>query len=452
MPRALCSACSRCSAASTIANLRSAASAACREYRQALSWTRPWKKCSASRSRWASSFARSPLDRLTGADVQISPPAVRQPLVGGVAHQRVAEAVEAGAVLGHELAQPPPGRRAGRGRLVQKLLREGGAEPQPQHRRHAQQAAVGRRQLVDLRRHHRLHRVRQPLGGARHTRRAQQLLQEQRVAARSAGEDRHLVRAKRRILGCSDQQLDHLLLRQRVEVQRHRGPAGRRCEPGSLVAPGDADQPRPPGHLAAELEQQVTGRLVHPVRVLDGDQRRAAEDAAQELRHHLVQPRPAELLAELFHVRVRRHVQVERDTQQRQPGGKLRGAAPHHVHQPRHDRLARCVGIHLQRLQQQRAQRRVGRRRAVQVAAGRQQPHLAAHLAHRGQHPRLSDPGRPDDLDDRALSLQRGADGALQDRRSRNRVPPWAARARRWSTSRPAGGRSPTRRPGASCP
>ena len=84
-----------------------------------------------------------PFDRLAGAEVQISAPTVRQPLVGGVAHQCVAEAVEAGAVLGHEVAQPPPGRRAGRGRLVQKLLRKCRAEAQPQHRCHPQQAAIG---------------------------------------------------------------------------------------------------------------------------------------------------------------------------------------------------------------------------------------------------------------------------------------------------------------------
>ena len=71
------------------------------------------------------------------------------------------------------------------------------------------------------------------------------------------------------------------------------GPLVHRVTPG-LLPPGEADEPRQIARQARELLEQLGRRLVHPLGVLDDDDRRTGPRRGKELDHDLVEPRPAE--------------------------------------------------------------------------------------------------------------------------------------------------------------
>ena len=140
-------------------------------------------------------LACSLLDRPANATVYLAAPAVRKAFVGSVTDQGVAEA-QVPVLLDEEVAEALPHIRRGRlrrERSIDEILREAGSN----NRGTAKNAAVGRRELVDPRRHQALDRVRQLGDAARLARDRHQLGQEERVPARPLGQRLDLVRQKR---------------------------------------------------------------------------------------------------------------------------------------------------------------------------------------------------------------------------------------------------------------
>jgi hypothetical protein len=168
--------------------------------------------------------ARSALDRLRDAGVQVAAAAVREAVVRGVADEGMAEAEGAGhvGVALDKLLQPLPGlgvrgsRRVVRQHLGNEGAREGGAE----HRSPAQQGPVGRSEPVDPRSDERLHVRGQLLRLVGRLLRRGELLKEERVAAASRGDRFELVVADAPVPGrCGDQCL-RVRLRQRLQAER----------------------------------------------------------------------------------------------------------------------------------------------------------------------------------------------------------------------------------------
>ena len=128
--------------------------------------------------------------------VQLAAAAVGEALVGGVPEEGMPEAERACRVriALDELAEPVPGRRVGRGgRVVREHLgHELRAERRAQHGRVAEQRAVAGREPVDTRRDDGLDALRKRLVLGR-LRGADELLEEQRVAAGPVGDRRDLV-------------------------------------------------------------------------------------------------------------------------------------------------------------------------------------------------------------------------------------------------------------------
>ena len=253
---------------------------------------------------------------LADALMQLTAPSEREPLVRGVPDQRVPEAEPARhvRVALDELGQPLPELRLRRGRfggehVVDHLAVEDDAE----HGGPAQQSALPRREAVDARAHDRVDRVGQ-LGRAFAARRADELLQEERVAACAADElgDGGLVEP----VACRrTHELRRLVVVQRLEQNRHRGDRRHAVGGDKAVvarAPGAADRPRPRRVRRAEVAQQLGRRLVDPVHVFDQQQRRIGQQRPQELLDDTVQPCPPERGLELEHLRRRQHLDVER--------------------------------------------------------------------------------------------------------------------------------------------
>ena len=177
-----------------------------------------WKKCSesssASDSGWSS---RRGHDRVAGAGVQLAAAPERELLVRGVAQHRVAEAHHVAGHEAEEAAEAAPRRLVRDGQLVgDHRVQLVDPERVAEHRGVAEQAALERREPVDLGGDHRVDGVGERVDVAARDRRVQQLGEEQRVAGGALGERRDLVRAQRRVLGRGDERGRRLLRRQRL--------------------------------------------------------------------------------------------------------------------------------------------------------------------------------------------------------------------------------------------
>ena len=133
-------------------------------------------------------------DRLRHAQVHRLPPAVRKPLVGGVAHEGVPETQQRSFGLQQALESSPRLAPTGGAQLLRKdALREIDREPVSEDARVPQHLAIGRRKAVDLRRHQRFHaRGEAPDVGT--ARSLHELAQEQGVPGRAFDERRRIVR------------------------------------------------------------------------------------------------------------------------------------------------------------------------------------------------------------------------------------------------------------------
>ena len=258
----------------------------------------------------------------------------------------------------------------------------------------ASRASFRRRELLEEQR----------VAGAALHERGQLLVRQAPVARRRAHERPRVVRGKR-------------LEPQRESRERRRALGGR--EAAFDGSPGRAREPRPRRELRAEVAQQLGRRVVHPVDVLEHEQRRRVEQLAEQRAHDAVESRAPERGIEVVHLRRRLDVDVERRREERRPGNELLV-----------DRTSRRSASAVRLCSPppfsstSRSERRNGRngvvrsRRLVLLAAQRDLPHVGAVLAQLLREPRLPDAGLADELDERAEAHpdrrdRRSEDGAL---------------------------------------
>jgi hypothetical protein len=275
--------------------------------------------------------ARTVLDRPGDACVQIATAPVREAVVRGVADEGMAEAKGTGdvGVALDEFGQPLPrlGVR-GCGRVVgEHLGDEGARERGTEHGGPAQEGPVGRREPVDPRRHQRLHVHRQLLRLVGRLLRRSELLEEERVAAAARSDRFELVVADAPVPGrCGDQRF-RVRLRQRLQAER-KGRQRRRALCGYEAARHRpacrAHEPRMGLQLRAQVTQELRRGLVHPVHVLDEQERRRVEQTLEHAGDDAVQAGAAEGGIELVHLGRGRDLDVQRGREQRCPGRQLR--------------------------------------------------------------------------------------------------------------------------------
>ena len=249
---------------------------------------------------------------------------VRQSLVGDVAHQRVPEAHLPVTVRGQEA----PERRevllethvgaVGRQQLLEDVEVRGRAE----HRGVAQDEPVQRGEAVDLAGDEVLHRLGQVGHRAEPSRRRDELLEEQRVAT-AASHERRRVLARHGLGRRSSGELQRLLRCERQRPHRQQRGVHVRDEAAVGVPPGHDQQPGALRGCASEPGQQVAGRRVEQLDVLEHQHRGAARQPGEQLLHRLLQPRLAVLGIELVALAGGGDVDVQRNSQQRQPREQL---------------------------------------------------------------------------------------------------------------------------------
>ena len=97
-----------------------------------------------------------------------------------------------------------------------------------------------------------------------------------------------------------------------------RARARRDSESPLLFPPGHKDEPRPVAGLLRETAEQLRRGLVHPMRVLEHQDRRGGQDPTEEFAGHLAEPGPAELVLQLFDFRRHGDIHARGDSQERQ--------------------------------------------------------------------------------------------------------------------------------------
>ena len=305
-----------------------------------------------------------------------------------------------------ELPEPLPRVRRRRDVLValehvvDQRAREGDAE----HRGPAQQRAVARLEPVDPRSNQGLDRLGQLLRLGGGLVRQRELAQEERVAAAALRDRLELLVAEPPLAGRRLGKRLRVLGGERLEPQgecRQRRVALCRDEPVRAGPASGAGQPGIVVELGPQVAEQLGGRVVHPVDVLEEQQRRAVEQPAEELRDDAVQSRPPERAVERVDLRRRLHLDVERRSQQRRPRDELLV----HLGEPVGEEFPvvgpAAVELDAEQLDEQRLERVVRSRGLVLLARRGQLQHVAALLEEVVREPRLADPGLADELDQR---------------------------------------------------
>jgi hypothetical protein len=224
----------------------------------------------------------------------------------------------------------------------------------------------------------------------------------------------HLVdqmRPQRRRVCRGVRERERLIAGQRLEELADHALPGREVAAVGVAA-RDGDQTAEVVGARHERAEQLGGLLVHVMDVLDRDQRPGVQPRLQEGEHDGVQPRGAEVGGQLTHLRRGRHVDVERDRQQRQPRHQLRSAHAHRHAQLRDDRVRRLLRAHAEQLAQQLAPGAVWRGGGVRLAGGMQDGPVACEPAQLVEQARLAHPRLARDLDeDAAAARQRTLEG-----------------------------------------
>ena len=246
-----------------------------------------------------------------------------QAAVRRLANDRPAEAMVPVTVALEELGQPFPGAIVRRRRVgLQHVLQEPWVEAEPQDGGAAHERAVGDREPIDARRRRRFHGVGQHRAGGQ---RRDEVEQELRVPARTVHDDLQVVRQQRRVDRGRLRQHDRGGLGERPDLEPEHTLTLGRPEPGvGRGATRDREQPRALASPFREMVEQFSRRLVHVVGVLDLHQRMHGKQPLEQRRHDLVQLRASVRLGERLHLRgAGRHLRVERQHDQRQPGQQV---------------------------------------------------------------------------------------------------------------------------------
>ncbi len=117
-----------------------------------------------------------------------------------------------------------------------------------------------------------------------------------------------------------------VVLRKRLEPQRQRRQRGVPVGGGEAVLAGTARRAREPRScrkLRPEVAQELRRGVVHPVHVVEDEQRGRVEQMPEERPHHAVQARAPERRVEIVDLRRRLDLDVERSSEERRPGHEL---------------------------------------------------------------------------------------------------------------------------------
>ena len=356
--------------------------------------------------------------------VQLAAPPEREPFVGGVADQRVAEPERPGSVRValDELRQPVPRLRVERRlRIAGENLRDEVArERRSEHGRPAKEGTVAGREAVDARRHDLEDALRHRLDLATlRVRRSDELPHEERVAAGALG-DRREVLGRDRLVCRRHRERLRILVGQRVEQQRdRRTPAARLRRRRSLRRAGRRVTQTNHGFEITRLPRWRRR----------SDDASSIQCASSKWTSVGVSSRCVSRSSTTPFRRARRndgcssstsgveqHGDVEHVAEQRRP--------LHEVGRDGLDRVAEldrvALGVAAQLDGEERAQqpveREVGRRRLVLLARRRRDRQAAGAVADLLDDPRLADAGGADELDEAAEAHLRRDEHGVEHR------------------------------------
>ena len=199
-------------------------------------------------------------------------------------------------------------------------------ERDSEHGRPAKERAIAGGELVDARRDECLDRLGKLLGLVGLLADARQPLEEQRVAGAALHERGELVVGQPTVTRCGDGERLRVLRGQRLEPQRQGGQRRRSLGGGESVlarTPRRAGEPRPRRKLRSEVAKELGRRVVHPVDVVEHQQRRRVEEVPEERAHDAVEACAPEGRVEVAHLGRRLDLDVERGREQRRPGHEL---------------------------------------------------------------------------------------------------------------------------------
>ncbi len=175
---------------------------------------------------------------------------------------------------------------------------------------------MARRQPVDLGDHRGIDRRRQLAEVTLFADRAQQLVDEERVARRALGQRSDVVREERGVLGREDDRLGGLRDGQRRELDD--SPVGVRMrDEATLGRPASHAQEGRRHRERDDPPQQPDRCLVHVLHVFEDEHGRACKRPPEEGRRHLVHPLASERGLELCQLGGIGDVEVERCREQR---------------------------------------------------------------------------------------------------------------------------------------
>ena len=171
-----------------------------------------------------------------------------------------------------------------------------------------------------------------------------------------------------------------------------RPPSGA-TKPPSWARRVDAHEPGSTGQIrSSSLAQELGRRLVHPVRVLDDQQRRRREQLRQQRLDDAVQARAPEGRLQLLDLLRRLHGDVERQRDEREPRQQA-GVEPLDLVAQR--RARRLVGGEVEQRAQDAAEREVRRRGFVLLADCGEPDEVGRLFEELLDEPGLAEPGSP---------------------------------------------------------
>ena len=187
-------------------------------------------------------------------------------------------------------------------------------------------------------------------------------------------------------------------------------------EPTPAVLPHHAAQPGPTVDLRADVVEEGARGLVHPVGVVEDQERGAVEHHLQEPGHDLEGLRAAVLGAQRQHLGRVREVDLERRGEQRDPRTQRRVALVDETADRCRDHVVGVVPADTDGVAQQLAPREVRGRRRVRLAAPPHDADVGGAGLELLEQPGLADAGLADDLDQRAAAIDGTAERGLEHR------------------------------------
>ena len=177
---------------------------------------------------------------------------------------------------------------------------------------------------------------------------------------------------------------------------------------------GEDDHRPVPGARTEQPEDEIAGRLVEVVAVVDREERRTRQHPVQERPGDFGQSLAQEPLVEGGGLGRRRQVEAEQDAQQRDPGDQRRLDRFDDEPEARDDLAGVRGRIEVQGRSHDRPHREVRGGRFVFLATGPEDPEIRRSGDDLVQQPGLADPGLADHLDEQPMAGARRLDRVEQ--------------------------------------